>query len=439
MSGIEISRKKAFVSKIQFVPERLIKAGLLVLVALMPFHAFLSVWLGSVFGHQTLIQSWKEALLLVLCGLAAWQVWCQPQLLSRLRQPVVLTGAALLVLALVITAIIRPAFTATLFGLKTDFDFLVLFSLAALVADRFFLRRLVITALAAGIGVIIFGLIQIYVWPPDFLLRYGYGPDTIQPYLILDSVTRSLRFPSTLGGPNQLGSYLIIILSLIVTLGWSVRRYWLLTLLPPAGLVLLHTHSRAAWIGSVLALITISYCLTPLRLRRWYFGAAAVATVSLVLITPWLLSTESNFKHYLLHDAGQVAAVESSDDQHAQSLQNGFQAVLAQPLGHGLGTAGPAALRAGSGPIIENHYLQLAYEYGVVGLAIWLLLLLALVVRLWAGFRQQKIALSLLGGLVGVSAAAMFLPVWADSTLVFTFWTLAGAASSLKTMETENV
>lgn len=439
MSRKEISNMMAFVSKMNFVPERLLKVGLLILVALMPFHAFLSVWLGSVLGHQTLIQSWKEGLLLLLCGLALWLIIRQPQRLNRLRQPVILAGAGLLGLSLLITAITHPGLTVTFFGLKTDFEFLVLFSLAALVADRPFLRQLVMTSLAAGIGVIVFGLLQIYIWPPDFLLRYGYGPNTVQPYLILDPVTHSLRFPATLGGPNQLGAYLIIILSLVVALGWAVRRYWLLALLPPAGLVLLHTHSRAAWIGSILALITISYCLTPMRLRRWYIAAAAVMTVTLVLITPWLLNAEGNFKHYLLHDAGQVTAVESSDDQHAQSLQNGLKAVLAQPFGHGLGTAGPAALRTGSGPIIENHYLQLAYEYGVIGLGLWLVLLLALVIRLWQAFFRQKIALALLGSLVGVSAAAMFLPVWTDSTLVFTFWTLAGAASSLKTMETTNV
>ena len=40
--------------------EQVIQLGLLVLVALMPFHAFLTTWLGSGLGHRSLLQGWKE-------------------------------------------------------------------------------------------------------------------------------------------------------------------------------------------------------------------------------------------------------------------------------------------------------------------------------------------------------------------------------------------
>lgn len=420
------------------LPEHLIQWGLLVLVALMPFHAFLSVWLGTVFGHRTLIQSWKEVLLIILGGLAVWLITCQPARLQRLRQPIIMAAAGLAGLGLIITTITQPGLTATVFGLKTDFEFIALFVLAVLVTSPTFTRRLIWTVLAAGAGVVAFGLLQIYVWPPDFLVGFGYGLDTIQPYLLLDPVTESLRFPATLGGPNQLGAYLIIILALSLVAGWTRRRRWLLALAPAAGLVLVYTYSRAAWIGALIAVMLILFGLTPARLRQWYvIGAAALALLALAATT-WILSQNSDLENYILHDAGQIeTSVPSSDELHAASLQEGLHAVLQHPLGHGLGTAGPAVFQTHAGPIIENHYLQIGYEYGLAGLLLWLAVLALLARQLWqrATRTRSRPALALLCSLAGISVSALFLPIWTDSTLIFTFWTLAGASGSLKSTE----
>src|SRR5215510_9004576 len=83
--------------------ERLIQLGLLALVALMPFHAFLSVWLGHLTGHQTIIQAWKEVLLLILSILGLILLIREPKIRHRLRTwPAVFAGAFALV-ALIVT------------------------------------------------------------------------------------------------------------------------------------------------------------------------------------------------------------------------------------------------------------------------------------------------------------------------------------------------
>src|ERR1700733_9038780 len=111
---------------------RSIQIGLLILVALMPFHAFFSVWLGHLTGHQALIQAWKEALLVVLAGLGIVLVVINPASRDRLRNLPIMLGGAFAVIALLVTVFSRPPLTATIFGAKTDLEFLVAFGLAAI-------------------------------------------------------------------------------------------------------------------------------------------------------------------------------------------------------------------------------------------------------------------------------------------------------------------
>ena len=55
-----------------------IQWGLVAVVGLMSIHAFLSVWLGSLIGHQSIIQAWKEVLLLILSGATVALVLGEP-------------------------------------------------------------------------------------------------------------------------------------------------------------------------------------------------------------------------------------------------------------------------------------------------------------------------------------------------------------------------
>src|SRR6266567_9262046 len=130
--------------------QRLIQLGLLIIVAVMPFHAFLSVWLGGLTHHEAVIQSWKEVLLAVLTMVATVWLWRDPAARQRLHQPVFYLVAASIGLGLLVTAIARPSFATAIFGFKTDDEFLLAFILAALVATPAFMHRLVKVTLAAA-------------------------------------------------------------------------------------------------------------------------------------------------------------------------------------------------------------------------------------------------------------------------------------------------
>jgi hypothetical protein len=91
----------------------------LVLLALVPFHALLVVWGGSITGQGELLSVWKELIILVITGLAAFLIASKlvtsksKQWRLLVRQPaVVLVGLILLagLLANIVNASYGKAF-----------------------------------------------------------------------------------------------------------------------------------------------------------------------------------------------------------------------------------------------------------------------------------------------------------------------------------------
>jgi O-antigen ligase len=98
---------------------------------------------------------------------------------------------------------------------------------------------------------------------------------------------------------------------------------------------------------------------------------------------------------------------------------------MSNPIGHGLGSAGPASFKASQPVIPENWYLQIAYEVGILGL---LLYILAFAGLLGDFIRNRNLALpaSLFALTCGILVSNLFLHTWADSTLVLIVFTLYG-------------
>jgi hypothetical protein len=416
---------------------RAIQTGLLILAALMPFHAFMSVWMGHITGHQTYIQAWKEVLLIILSASALALVITSPSARRRLRNPAVICAGAFALLALLVTLATQPSLTAIAFGLKTDLEFLVAFVLATVVATPGFVNRLVTVALVSAVGVITFGLMQVYILPSDFLTLFCYGPGTVPPFLVLDPAVKSLRFASTLGGPNQLGTYLILPLALALTLAVRRRRWWYLIPVIAGLVVIFNTFSRAAWIGVLAAAVAIALILSPRRTRAVAALVITAVGAGATFVLTRLLGRDSNLQYYLLHSSTAWHGLRGSDFEHLNSLHEGYNLTISQPVGHGLGTAGPATFHTGSGLIIENNYLQLSYETGLAGATLFII---ALVITAWQLLRQtahSDLAAATLAALAGVSVTALVLPAWTDSTTALTVWTAAGAVLGAATHPSE--
>lgn len=410
--------------------ERIVQNGLLVLVALMPFHAFLSVWLGSLTGQQTLIQGWKEALLIGLCLLAAWIVWQDPIRLRRLQQPWVYAAVTLVAIGIVVTSLARPGLFAAAFGIKTDLEFLAAAIITAVVASKHWLEQLLSILLISASIVVGFGLLQIFILPPDLLTSFGYGPDTIVPYQHITEGTSALRFPATLGGPNQLGTYLMLPLCLSVALFIRHHRWTYAVLFAGSIVCLVYTFSRSAWIGAFVAVTLTAFATMPARLRKPTAIVGSLILVCTLALLPVLVARGGTLQYFILHASlTNHDDPHRSDSQHAESLSDGAAAVWQEPLGHGLGTAGPATFHVGSTNIIENYYLQIGYEMGIIAVIVFVILILLVTLMLFQNAGLTPLAVPLASSIIGISLVALVLPAWVDSTTALITWIAVGGVA----------
>lgn len=402
---------------------------LALIISLMPIHAFMSVWLGSLTGHQAVIQSWKEVALIAMTAATLVLVALSKTHRDRLKSPWIYAALAYIAVSGIVTLITMPEFKLVVFGAKINLEFIVAAMIAWVVATPALARRLVTAVLAGCAVVVIFGLMQIIALPPDFLTHFGYGPDTILPYQRIAEGTNTLRFPSTLGGPNQLGSYLILPICLIIALAWQKRYRWLLALGAIALVCLIGTHSRSAWVGTLIAASVAAVAGAPARIKRRVIYAVMGLAVASALAVPAIIATDSDLQYYVLHSSIENHdRSDLSNGQHVQSLEDGTEATASQPFGHGLGTAGPATFQTATPNIIENYYLQLSYEVGVLGLIAFMFTIILLGRKLWLAGTPlaQATALSFLG----VGIICLLLPAWTDSTTALIAWICAGSAAA---------
>lgn len=411
--------------------ERAIAAGLIALVAIMPFHAFLSVWLGDLFGAQALWQSWKEVLLIALTACAGWLLYSQPATRKLLKQPFNVAVIVFTAIGLIVTAFAQPEPLPALFGIKINYEFLIAALLGMLVASANLVRRLSMLTLATSALVSVIAVLQVHVLPRNFMERFGYGPDTVLPFMMIDPVLDTIRVPSTLGGPNQLGSFLILPLALVLALALRRPRWWHPALIMLLSAGIWHSHSRAAWLGSAVAVAVV----VALRVRRSWrlpliLGAVASGALVLQLI---IMNAGSlgNLQYYIFHGSVADTGNPSSSQQHDAAIRAGLDRIEQAPLGTGLGTAGPASYQASDGGFIpESYHLQIAIEAGIAGLLAFIAVQLAaaslLIKRL-----PSPAAAAALAALAGISVVNLFLHGWADSSTALVYWTFAGAIMGL--------
>ena len=276
--------------------------GIVAILVLMPFHAFFSIYLGSLGVSQFAVQSWKESLIILMA--ICWAMYS----LARNKIPIKLdsvniTFLTIIGFSLLVTIFINPGVKPVLFGIKTNLVALALFFIAQVpIAKSSFLKRnikwlIVIPAVVVAILAILQGTLI----PPDWLTKLGYNATTINPKQIVDGSLGFYRAFSTLGGPNQLGAYLI--LPLVFVLTYAIREknpYLGILALPILGGIFL-SFSRSAWIGSaVAAFICITISLNK-RYRTVFLVTSLVSASVVAIIFFNLASTNQKFQNILLH------------------------------------------------------------------------------------------------------------------------------------------
>lgn len=412
-------------------------AIILFILLLIPFHALLSVWIASNFGHYTAVRLWKEVLLAVAALGALYLVLFDKKtrlntMYHELTWLIVAYAVVQVVWAVAALDHNRVTHKAVAYGVLINLRFFLFFFVAWVIGSR--TKRLSEqwskVLIYPAVLVILVGLLQAFVLPHDFLRHFGYSQATIPPYETINHNTMYVRTMSTLRGANPLGAYLLLPISGLLVLMQIGKRNWRrgLTLLG-ACVVLFFSFSRSAWIGAALCLLAVAFLRPNEWFRRRHLAAGLVVVVIAAAILALIFHNNTRFQNIVFHTQTHSAVASTSDQGHASALRQGLHDAWHEPLGRGPGTAGPASMyNTGHGArIAENYYIQLAQETGWIGLGLFIIINL-FVVRLLLQRRHDPLALTLLASLVGISFVNLLSHAWTDDTLAYLWWGLAGVS-----------
>lgn len=411
----------------------------MVILFFMPFHAFLTVWASSFLGHYTALRLWKEALLALCIVGVLYLIITDKKIrtytLSRRLVWLIIAYAALnIVWGLLALDQNQVTPKALGYALISNLRFLAFFLVAWAVALRMARLRAHWQWIVywPAMGVVGFGLLQIFILPDDFLRHFGYGELTIPAFDTINQNQAYVRIASTLRGANPLGAYLLIPMSLLVVLLLRPTRTWLQAgFLAAASLVLLFTFSRSAWIGGLLSVtVILALSLRTRQTRRLAMIVAAVA-VGVIGVSATILHDNDHFENIIWHTQDESSIATSSNNQRLTALQTGVADLRTDPLGTGPGTAGPASVHNnGQARIAENYFIQIGQETGLVGMTLFILINVGVGYLLWLR-RSDPLALSLFAAFVGLTFINLLSHAWADDTLAYVWWGLAGIAMAL--------
>jgi hypothetical protein len=431
----------SYLSTFRKLTARSLIIGLVAIMAYIPFHAFFSVSVGALTHAPLLVKSWKEILLGLLGLLALGLVLADKKLLRDfMRSRINLVALAFIALHLLLVPLsLSHGVSAIVAGLAIDIRMIIFFLLIrlALQVNPNMWRYLVKAFVIGGVIVIGFGVLQQYILPADILSHVGYSKATISPYLTVDKNPNFIRINSTLRGPNPLGAYCILTMTMALAWlisGWKKLATWQRVILIVSILgslsVIYASYSRSAWVGLAAALVVLGLLYVPKKFRTVVL--ASVVVVAVILGGSYVATQNSNFVQTIIRHKDPLDPTgNDSDIGHLNSLQTGLQQTLKQPLGAGIGSTGSASLLGDSPQIVENQYLFVTHEAGWLGLGLCVWLISEIIYRLYQGAKTNWQAKAILASGAGLLVAGLFLPIFADDTIAYVWWGLAAAMTAV--------
>jgi hypothetical protein len=414
--------------------ESVLKTIILIVGIGVILHTPVTVWLSSLLPDFTsYIKAWKEVLLFIGLAIAAILIFKYKKTVPHKNLMILVSIYALLHLLMIIFN--YKGLFASIAGLMIDLRYLVYFAMVLFAINleaSFKQKFLKIAFIGAGI-VTIFALLQVYILPNDFLSLLGYSKATILPYMTIDQNENYIRINSTLRGPNPLGAYAIMTIAILAS--WltvnhrklDTKKSTIVSLILVGGLVALwSSYSRSALLAAVVAIVFLAFNRFNVSKKNLsIFAVIAVALGGMI----FAMRGTSFVSQVFLHDNTAIVDNLNSNEGHASSLATGWDLMVANPFGVGVGTTGSASMHTESSLIIENQYLFVAHEVGWLGLALFLAITVLVSFKLWKR-NSDWLSISVLASGIGIYLIGFFLPVWADDTVSIIWWGLAAAAIS---------
>ncbi|GAC1570375.1 MAG: hypothetical protein NVS3B23_01990 [Candidatus Saccharimonadales bacterium] len=449
--GISKYRERGSESRASLLERGILYYGIIGILLIAPFYAPLTVLVASHLSHFDFWRIWKELVLVVLVvTLLAYSIRHIRSTTHALKDSIFICSGIFISLIVIIALYDifarRVAVPAITYGLLIDLRTVGMFALLFLavrtkgITKKLPWKKIV---LYPALLVVLFGFLQVTVLPKDVLGHIGYSKKTITAYQTVDNKPDFVRIESTLRGPNPLGAYLVLILSSIAVLGIEkglrLRKRVAYGAFFFMGLVVLFgTYSRSAWIGLLLSLSVIAAVTFKGFIFKHIYKLIILSSVITLLLGTFVYAERHSYvvQNVLFHSSNRSTSKLSSNAQRTSALESGIQDIARHPFGTGIGSAGPASLRntKGTPRISENFFLQIGQEAGLIGILVFIVIHALLLKRLY-DYSLDPLALALLGSLVGLIFINLVSHAWADDTLAYIWWGLAGLALAPDIME----
>ncbi len=276
------------------------------------------------------------------------------------------------------------------------FVFVVFFLVPNLVRDKETLKLIIKILAFVTILVCLFGLYQYlgdsFLGLPQTLtgLREAY----------IKKVLGFTRIQATLLEPLYLANFLIIPMTLLFALFLSgqikVKWFWVAAFFILVLTVFILTVARSGYLGLAAAFLVVMLFRAKsfLSLKNLLLFVLVVAISGLLALVFLGGARNQFFAHSQAPLAGEGQA---SVEERGETSKTAFKVFAEHPiLGIGLGNFGPdydnypSQMPEGGWQTVNNQYLEILAETGILGLATFILFLLVLFMYSWRAFRITK-------------------------------------------------
>jgi len=400
-----------------------------ILLVVMPFHAAIVTILGNYLPFKTLLQAWKEILIFIVGLLCVFAVYKDRSLLKF--DNINKIAVAIILFSIAVSLVRYNELNAFLAGFKTNLVVLILFLEAQILASKYSFEKIFKIVLIPAVIVTVIALMQPILFRAETLNMIGYGPESINPEQFVEYSNQSIRVFSTLGGPNQLGAYLI--LPFAMSLVWAIKsKKFIWYLLPLIFILPIYmTYSRSAWIGTIVAAIVVVLLnfKPKIQLSVGLGLLVLLSTFGYIFYTGSVCDYLAGPVSIIVHGDCSSGELGGSDMMRVDSIDNGIATIKANPFGSGMGTAGPASFYTQNPLIVENWYIQIAIEVGLIGLILYLAFIVLNMIKLYIKSKEKNYSVlpsMLFATICGILVASLFLHTLTDSTLSILLFGLLG-------------
>lgn len=232
-----------------------------------------------------------------------------------------------------------------IYGIKYDLLFLIIF-LCFYHGQQFLMRPishyLKLFLISGGLMLFFSGLIK---WPlsEDILLFFGYSGNpsawefgSAPPIFHGVDGANVQRFQGILDGPNSMGAFIIFFFWALLFYTRRLKDWYFVIGLISIVLILMvmYTYSRSAWIGfagAALVMLLSRMGKIYKKHKKQFFALSLITAIFCGFM----------YRYYTL-DKTAILSRKDSNKGHYERLVNGIGRVKSNPVGQGMGSAGPA-------------------------------------------------------------------------------------------------